>query len=150
MLDLGATGHLPDDVEVLGLDDRFDQQPAFGGAGLVEDHRGEMAHLGAHRETEQQQLHRGNAEDHAECSRIAAQLDELLAHHRPEQRGAERGEEPLHRLHAAASSRRCSSMKTSSMVGRPNCDVTISGVPTAIRCPRERKARRCSFAASSM
>ncbi len=53
--------------------------------------------------------------------------------------------------HATApSSRRCSSMKTSSIVGCPNWRVTSDAVPRPMRCPRDMKARRSHRSASSM
>ena len=51
---------------------------------------------------------------------------------------------------ASASSRRWSSMKTSSMVAMPNRVVISFGVPTPIRWPRDRNARRSQRSASSM
>ncbi len=57
----------------------------------------------------------------------------------------------LPRTHTLApSSRRCSSMNTSSRLGWSNCAEISSTVPSAIRWPRERKAMRSHRSASSM
>ena len=103
------------------------------------DRTAELLHdLGLDGVSEEHQLDRGDAQHHREGEPVPAELHQLLPQHGPEPHTT------------APSSRRCSSMKTSSIDGWPNCASTSATVPTAIRCPRERKASRWQRSASSM
>src|SRR5437879_6195585 len=124
-----------------------------------------MPHLGANREAEQHELNGRNADEHRQRQPVAPHLDELLLQHRHYVGAAETEEAGHYRftLGAAAtaappvvapcsvsSSFSWSETKTSSIVDWPNMPGISDGVPTAIRCPRDRNARRVHCDASSI
>ena len=89
----------------------------------------------------------GTPDHQAKGEPVPPHLHELLPQHRPEGRR----EDPLQQGHAnaaSASARSCSAMNTASSVGWPKCAVISSGVPSAMRRPREEE--RQAFAARGL
>ena len=143
----GAIRHPGHDVEVAAVPEHLDQASALGRARLVEHDGRQVSHLGLDRVPEQDELDGRNAEHHAERHPVPTKLHQLLPQHGPERR---LGDTAKPRHTTAPSSRRCSSMNTSSMVGWRNCSSTSGTVPMAMSRPRERNASRPHCAASSM
>src|SRR5438045_2775385 len=114
-----------DNFEILCLLHHRDQTSALLASRFVQYNRGEVSNLGANCVTEQNELNDWDSNHQCERQSVATHLDEFLAKHRDEQAFS------FSRLgHTVTpSSRCCSSMKTSSIVGFPNCRVTSSLVP---------------------
>ena len=143
----GSVGHRADEVEVPGVDHHRHERAALRRARFVEHDGLQVPHVGLDRVAEEHELNRGQAGHHRKREPVAAHLDELLPEHRPEAGFTD----PRDEVHAAApSSRRCSSMNTSSIVGCSNCARISFTVPRPMRWPRERNASRWQRSASSM